>query len=242
MLLPSLYYQRIVTAATTLRPLCGWGTIGTITGVTTVTAGAVAVATGFVDPVQDFSPPVTQGWWRPWSALIVPGLVEEVIWRAAWLPIPPVIATVPDYPTTVSVALRQLTSVLRLLLANGTGTTTAAATAPSPQLVTLYQTALVVWVIHVVSHPMVAAAALARRRAVLDDARFWGLAVIVLGGTTLSYIVSGGCLMAAVVTHAVPVALWRDVWGGERRLRAATAAVGEECHNDNNNDNSKEQQ
>eukprot|EP00523_Entomoneis_sp_CCMP467_P019998 CAMPEP_0168862498 /NCGR_PEP_ID=MMETSP0727-20121128/18471_1 /TAXON_ID=265536 /ORGANISM="Amphiprora sp., Strain CCMP467" /LENGTH=217 /DNA_ID=CAMNT_0008917549 /DNA_START=37 /DNA_END=690 /DNA_ORIENTATION=+ len=211
MLLPSLYYQRIVTAATTLRPLCGWGTIGTITGVTTVTA---EVATGFVDPVQDFSPPVTQGWWRPWSALIVPGLVEEVIWRAAWLPIPPVIATVPDYPTTVSVALRQLTSVLRLLLANGTGTTTAAATAPSPQLVTLYQTALVVWVIHVVSHPMVATLADPRRRAVLDDWRFGG-----------------------VVTHAVPVALWRDVWGGERRLRAATAP-GEECHNDKNNDNS----
>ena len=181
--------QRLVASITTVPVgIQGWYPILGITAVTTVGAGIGSVATGFIRPVEDFSPPAP---WRPISAFVVPGLLEELIWRAALLPTPP-------GPTTISTILQY------------PGTSPTA---------TLYKTALAVLLVHVASHPFFSAAVYPRGKEVFSDARFLFLATIVLGGTTLSYLVSGGSVWAAAFTHGLPVALWRDFFGGEEALQ-----------------------
>ena len=73
-------------------------------------------------------------------------------------------------------------------------------------------------VLHVLSHPVAAQLVWPRGRSVFGDVRFLLLATIVLGGATTSYIVTGGSVWAATVTHGIPVALWRDFFKGEERL------------------------
>lgn len=75
-----------------------------------------------------------------------------------------------------------------------------------------------VLVLHVVSHPVATRTVWPRGRDVFDDPRFLCLATLVLGGATTSYWISGGSVWAAALTHAVPVALWRDFFGGEAKL------------------------
>ena len=72
--------------------------------------------------------------------------------------------------------------------------------------------------IHVMSHPIAGRTVWPRGKGTFDDTRFLLLATIVLGGATNSFIVSGGSAWAAALTHALPVALWRDFFGGEARL------------------------
>lgn len=178
MTLVSTITHRVVTSLSTFPVgVDGWMQIMAITTATTVAAGISAYTTGFIpDPIKTFHPPSTV--WKPFSALIVPSLAEEVLWRAAWIPIPS--STVPR-ATTLS-------------------------------------TAAFVLAIHVLSHPIAAYTFWPRGREIFEDPRFLLLATIVLGGATASYIVSGGSVWAAAVTHAVPVALWRDYFGGEERM------------------------
>ena len=76
---------------------------------------------------------------------------------------------------------------------------------------------------HVLSHPIAAATIWPRGERIFGDPRFLLLATIVLGGATASYIVSGGSVWAAALTHGLPVALWRDFCGGEKRLSKITS-------------------
>lgn len=72
--------------------------------------------------------------------------------------------------------------------------------------------------VHVLSHPLAAKTVWPRGKHVFHDYRFLILATIVLGGSTASYVVSGGSAWAAALPHGVAVALWRDFFGGESTL------------------------
>lgn len=196
-LLLSTVPQRVVASLTTFPVGAqGWAPILGITAATTAIAGVGSVATGFIDPIQDFDPPTLSSSWRPLSAFVVPGLLEEVLRRAALLP-------TPGAPTTISSVLQHAINPV----------------AAAPTTLVLYKTALAVLVVHVASHPVFSAAVYPRGKQVFSDWRFLLLATIVLGGTTLSYLVSGGSVWAAAFTHGLPVALWRDVFGGEEALQ-----------------------
>ncbi len=75
------------------------------------------------------------------------------------------------------------------------------------------------------SHPVAGWTVWPRGKEVFCDPRFLLLATIVLGGSTISYLASGGSAWAAAITHGVPVALWRDCWGGEAKLMALLGDV-----------------
>lgn len=98
---------------------------------------------------------------------------------------------------------------------------------PTPELLSsnptfFYGIAFIVLIVHVLAHPPLSQLVYPRGRGVFSDPKFLFLAIIVLGGTTLSYIVSGGSVWAAVLTHGLPVALWRDFFSGEQRLQGMT--------------------
>ena len=92
---------------------------------------------------------------------------------------------------------------------------------PSPSISTsnIWPMAGLVLTVHVFSHPMIAYTGIwPRGKQIFEDRRFILLASIVLGGATSAYIVSGGSAWAAALTHGLPVALWRDFFGGEKKL------------------------
>jgi predicted Abi (CAAX) family protease len=84
----------------------------------------------------------------------------------------------------------------------------------------LNRIALLVLAAHVLSHPLAGATIWPRGRIVFNDPRFLLLATIVLGGATTSYVVSGGSVWAAAMTHSVPLILWRDYFDGEHKLQS----------------------
>lgn len=189
--------QRVVTSLVTFPVgVQGWTPILGITAATTIGAGVGSVATGFIRPVEDYAPPDFTSLWRPLGAFVVPGMLEELIWRAALLP-------TPNAPSTVSKILQNAATLSSI----------------TPPTLAFYKTAIAVLIIHVCSHPIISAAVYLRGKEVFADPRFLFLATIVLGGTTLSYIVSGGSVWAAAFTHGLPVALWRDVFSGEEALK-----------------------
>ena len=79
-------------------------------------------------------------------------------------------------------------------------------------------TAIIVLVVHVLSHPIAAYTCWPRGKEIFNDTKFLLLATIVLGGATISYIASGGSVWAAAITHGIPVTLWRDYFNGEEKL------------------------
>jgi predicted Abi (CAAX) family protease len=185
--------QRAILALTTvpIDAQCWWQ-VGKITIATTAAAGVGATISGFIDPVRDLDlSPIQKHWWKPFSALFFPSLVEEVLWRGLWIPHPSLMAV-------------QTTPYWRWALHSAT----------------LTRRAGIVLVFHVVSHPIAGWTVWPRGKDVFNDPRFLFLATIVLGGSTLSYLVSGGSAWAAAITHGIPVALWRDFYGGEAKLMA----------------------
>ena len=76
----------------------------------------------------------------------------------------------------------------------------------------------IVLVLHVLIHPLVGYTCWPRGRGLFGDWRFLVGALIVLGGATLSFLVSGASVWAAALTHGICVALWRDFFGGETKM------------------------
>jgi len=73
--------------------------------------------------------------------------------------------------------------------------------------------------LHVLMHPVISVSGLwPRGNDTFVDLRFLLLATIILGGATICYTVTEGSIYAATVAHAIPLILWRDCFGGERRL------------------------
>jgi predicted Abi (CAAX) family protease len=70
--------------------------VATITSASTATAGLVAVSTGFVNPRQEFDPSPAKTIYKPVGAYIFPSLTEELVWRAALIPV--------QSPNTYSIA------------------------------------------------------------------------------------------------------------------------------------------
>lgn len=58
-----------------------------------------------------------------------------------------------------------------------------------------------------------------RARSVFWDARFLALAAVLGMGCTASYYVTGGSLVAAALTHWLPVNLWLFVLGGWNKVQ-----------------------
>ena len=88
--------------------------------------------------------------------------------------------------------------------------------------------ATAVLIVHVLSHPIAANTCWKRGKDIFEDWKFLSLATIVLGGATVSYVVSGGSVWAAAITHGIPVALWRDYFGGERKLAKLIKGDGDD--------------
>jgi len=82
----------------------------------------------------------------------------------------------------------------------------------------LWGWAMGICLIHVVVHPIAGWTVWPRGKKVFSDLRFLLVATIVLSGTTASYLLSGGSVWCAALTHCIPVALWRDFFGGEAKL------------------------
>mmetsp|Transcript_3373 Transcript_3373/g.7251 ORF Transcript_3373/g.7251 Transcript_3373/m.7251 type:complete len:225 (+) Transcript_3373:463-1137(+) len=200
----SVATDRALLSLTTVPSLRGWINVVAVTGVTTAAAGLVAAGSGFIDPVKDFDPPWqtrgdedggtrTRKRFLPWyikslSAFLFPSLGEEFLWRGVLIAPHP--STLPATTTTIAGILSSK----------------------------LLPRALVVLVTHVLMHPVTGFTIWPRGREVFCDLRFMVLATIVLGGSTVSYLLSGGNALAAALTHGVCVVLWRDFFGGEAKL------------------------
>lgn len=176
-----------------------------ITIATTATAGLIAATSGFIDPIEDFDPPWRRrhdgndigscchrfSHWsmKPISVFFFPSLAEEFFWRGI---------LIDPHPSEIIATNAATSGVFS-----------------SPML--LRRAGLVLG-IHVLLHPFAGYTCWPRGRKVFCDWRFLVSATIVLGGATLSYLVSGGSVWAAALTHGLPVALWRDFFGGEALL------------------------
>jgi predicted Abi (CAAX) family protease len=159
-----------------------------ITAATTLGAGMAAAGSGFIDPIQDFDPP----WMLSRSA------------HSIWMK--PLSAFV--FPSLVEELFWR-----GMLLPHPSNYIVPGA--PSSSWVVQ---AGIVLMIHVAIHPLAGWTVWPRGRKVFDDPRFLCIATIVLAGATASYFVSGGSVWATAFTHGLPVALWRDFFGGEAKL------------------------
>ena len=112
---------------------------------------------------------------------------------------------------------------------------------PNPSITTvstgvMWGWAMGVCMVHVCVHPVAGYTVWPRGKIVFNDYRFLLLATIALGGTTASYIVSGGSVWCAALTHWIPVALWRDFFGGEAKLLKNSSSTTEMAGTDDDND------
>ena len=67
-----------------------------------------------------------------------------------------------------------------------------------------------------------------KTRAVFWDARFLTLAAILGLGCTASYYVTGGSLVAAALTHWLPVQLWLFLLGGLNKTQPTDGSIKKE--------------
>jgi predicted Abi (CAAX) family protease len=209
--------QRALLSVTTIPDAQGWCAVAGITLTTTATAGLVAGVTSFISPLDDYHPP----WWSTnltKSSLqnsdntddddnnnklspSIMGWYYKVVMKplSAFL-----------FPSLVE------EFVWRGLLIPHPASTTATLISGGGRTAVIMS----VLAVHVLSHPIAGWTVWPRGRDVFSDPRFLLLATIVLGGATASYLVSGGSVWAATVTHGFPVMLWRDFFGGEAQLLA----------------------
>lgn len=191
--------NRALLSLTTVPSLGGWIAVAGITIASTAAAGLLATASGFVDPIGDYDPP-----WRR-SGDDDGSFRHKLHWS-----IKPLSAFI--FPSLAEEVLWRGTLI---------------APHPSTVEVNVYPSqlmisAFVVLMIHVLVHPLAGYTCWPRGRKVFCDWRFLLSANIVLGGATVSYLVSGGSVWAAALTHGLPVLLWRDFFGGEALLMRST--------------------
>ena len=203
--------DRASLSLTTIPDLRGSISVVAITIVTAASAGVIASTSGFVDPVADFDPP-----WRRKSDDDNGGSRKCFLhWS-----VKPLSAFF--FPSLAEELLWR-----GIMIAPHPSTTAGIF---SPQL--LIRSVLVLGA-HVSSHPIAGYTCWPRGRKVFCDWRFLVLATIVLGGATLSYLASGGSVWAAALAHGLPVALWRDFFGGE------TLLTRKESENENEKEKSR---
>lgn len=183
--------HRALLSLTTIPNLGQSINVAVITIATTATAGLVAVVSGFTDPTGDFDPP-----WRRRDS-------NDSLIRIFCRSLKPMSAFI--FPSLAEEVLWR-----GILIAPHPSTIV-----PISQL--LPRAGFVLGA-HVMLHPIAGYTCWPRGRNVFCDWRFLLSATIVLGGATLSYLASGGSVWAAALTHGLPVALWRDFFGGEALL------------------------
>jgi predicted Abi (CAAX) family protease len=189
MIIATLVERAVLSLSTLPSVNAAYKVVG-VTLITTSTAGAVAAGTNFIDPWQDWDPPDATR--HPVLSCLKPlsaFLVPSLLEEVFWR------GSLLPPPSSYTAI-------------NSTATTT----------VPWFVWAVGVLAIHVLSHPVAARTVWPRGRHIFDDPRFLCLTTIVLGGATVSFWVSGGSAWAAAITHGVPVALWRDFFGGEAKL------------------------
>ena len=209
----SVAANRALLSLTTVPNLDQTLNVVAITVATTITAGLVAAISGFIDPIADFDPPYASSYSFEnnkrnrgdnasssssfhWSIKpLSTFLFPSLVEEVFWRGI-----LIAPHPSTLTAKVAVVGGIYSLLLPRA-GT---------------------VLVIHVVSHPLAGWTIWPRGRKVFCDSRFLLLATIVLGGATASYLVSGGSVWAAALSHGLPVALWRDFFGGEAKLMTTT--------------------
>jgi predicted Abi (CAAX) family protease len=174
-----------------------WNVVG-ITATTTATAGVVAAGTGFIKPVEDFYP--------PWSSVPTSSSQTPSLPSHSCLPwMKPLSAFI--FPSLVEELFwRGMLIPHPSMITNGGG------------IYSILPQAGIVLLVHILSHPLAGNTVWSRGKDLFSDPRFLLLATIVLGGATVSYLLSGGSVWCAALTHGVPVALWRDFFGGEAKL------------------------
>ena len=170
-----------------------WFVVWGIAFFTTLLTGVVATLSNFVDPIKDFNPPSSfKDWLKAASAFIFPSLFEEIFWRGICLP----------HPSTYS----------------NNSSNSSSDNGNNNNRYKQLRWAGIVLVIHVLLHPLAGYTIWPRGLHVFADPRFLILADIVLGGTTIAYLASGGSIWAATLTHGLSVVLWRDFFNGESKL------------------------
>jgi len=189
--------NRALLSLTTIPSLGGWLAVAGTTIAFTAAAGLHATASGFVDPMRDYDPP-----WRRNSDDDDGSFRHKLHWS-----IKPLSAFL--FPSLAEEILWRGT-----LISPHPSRYAGENVDPSD----LMTSAFVVLVIHVLVHPLAGYTCWPRGRKVFCDWRFLLSASIVLGGATVSYLVSGGSVWAAALTHGLPVLLWRDFFGGEALL------------------------
>mmetsp|Transcript_1948 Transcript_1948/g.4109 ORF Transcript_1948/g.4109 Transcript_1948/m.4109 type:complete len:228 (+) Transcript_1948:285-968(+) len=178
--------------------------VAIITISTAAAAGLFAKVSGFIDPIEDFDPP-----WRKSNDDNTNYCRRHFHWSAK-----PISAFF--FPSLAEEIL------WRGVMIAPHPSTLIATDFPSHMIAR----AGIVLGVHVLLHPVAGYTVWPRGRKVFSDWRFLVLATIVLGGATSSYITSGGSVWAAALTHGLPVALWRDFFGGESMLMSPTIEDG----------------
>lgn len=203
--LSALGNRALLCLTTIPNALLGWFLIIVITVVTTATAALFATGSGFVDPKEDYHP--------PWQKRDYHENSGSRRFHCHWS-IKPLSAFF--FPSLVEEVF------WRGILIGHPSTTDGGFS--SLQFIL----AGVFLVVHVLLHPVAGYTCWPRGRKIFGDWRFMVGATLVLGGATVSYLVSGGSAYAAALTHGICVVLWRDFFDGEAKLigRTTTAASG----------------
>ena len=215
--------NRFLLCLTTIpTTLLGWFVIIVVALVTTATAAISATVSGFVNPKEDYHP--------PWQVRDDDGSSGPCRFRCHWS-IKPLSAFI--FPYFVEEVFWRGILIGHPSAPDGGFS--------SSQFIL----AGVFLVIHVLMHPVAGYTCWPRGRKLFSDWRFMVGATLVLGGATVSYLVSGGSAYAAALTHCLCVALWRDFFDGEAKLIGITATTTatttpESCTSENINTEEKD--
>ena len=206
--------NRIVLCLTTIpTTFLGWLIIIAITVATAATAAAFASVSGFVNPKEDYHP--------PWQQRDDQENSGPRRFRCHW--------SIKPLSAFIFPALAEEVFWRGILIGHPSDDD---GTFSSLQFIL----AGVFLVLHVLVHPVAGYTCWPRGRKTFVDWRFMVGAIFVLGGATVSYLLSSGSAYAAALTHGLCVALWRDFFDGEAKLigtRTPVATISENYTSEN---------